>query len=93
MKHPFPLPNRISARWVASTRTHEKWKKTGTLLLRLFLKKTLEKEADFYYGGGAVSLQCVLSPCHKISKRSRISRTLVYQSARSSFLLSHPIFD
>lgn len=56
MKHPFPLPNRISARWVASTRTHEKWKKTGTLLLRLFLKKTLEKEADFYYEG-------VLSPC------------------------------
>lgn len=56
MKHPSPLPNRISAKWVASTRTHENWKKTGTLLLRLFLKKTLEKEAHLFYEG-------VLSPC------------------------------
>lgn len=93
MKHPFLLPSRISARWVASTRTHENWKKTWDTTFKIVFKEDFGERSSFILRGGAVSLQCVLSPCHKISKRSRISRTLVYQSARSSFLRSRPIFD
>lgn len=56
MKYPSALAYRTSASWVPSSRAHGNWKKTGTLLLRLLLKKTLEKEADFFYEG-------VLGPC------------------------------
>lgn len=71
------------------------WKleKNWDTTFKIVFKEDFGERSWFLLRGGAVSLQCVLSPCHKISKRSRISRTLVYQSARSSFLHLHPIFD
>lgn len=65
LQYPSQLAYRVSASWVTSTRAHGNWKKTGTLLLRLFLKKTLEEETDLFYE--EVLCSCSLF-CHRVTR-------------------------